>query len=269
MKLSLNSIGTVFSHFAFAGMIAWLIGIALTPAQAQSSFYRRFGGGDGCPFCQGPRGGRFDDPNMPPPAHRPDNETTPNAPIPVPPALPAPVVTAPTITAAMASAAANQPTVTKEQAAAFAAQSSTVRADLSFKKAPDGYWSVDFGQLASFVFDLPVPGAAPTPGSVDRIPAPLRKLDGQRVRLSGFMLPIRVAGGVTTEFLIVRSPLVCCYGVTPAPNEWVCVKMIGQGVPMQMDTPLQFSGTLHVGEIFENNFFVGLYRLDADKVSVN
>jgi hypothetical protein len=228
--------------------------------------YDRFRMNDGCPFCspRGPRnyGERFED------SAKPDYAKA--DPFPAPPApatTPAPVAPQ-ALASAVASAAAN-PTLTKEQAAALAAKVATTVTELDLRPGADGYLNVNFGQLASFKLEPPSLDAGGKPGSVERIPEPLRKLDGRHVRMSGFMLPIKVEGGLATEFLVVRSPLVCCYGMMPAPNEWVCVKAPGKGVAMQMDTPLQFSGTFHVGEIYENNFFVGVYRMDADKVSVD
>jgi hypothetical protein len=152
---------------------------------------------------------------------------------------------------------------------ALAAQIAATTPNQPLKREPDGYWNINFGQLASYRLDPPAAGAAAKPGSLDRIPAPLHQLDGQHVRVRGFMLPLKVEDGLATQFLIVRNPMVCCYGMMPAPNEWVCVKTTGKGIPMQMDVPLVFSGTLHVGELYEDNFFIGVYQLDAEKVAVN
>ena len=135
------------------------------------------------------------------------------------------------------------------------------------KRRADGYWDVTFGHLASFPFALPEEGAAGVPPPENPIPAAVRALDGQRVRLGGYMLPVRMEQGRVQEFLLIRSPMVCCFGSTPAPNEWVVVKMAGPGVAQQMDLPLHFYGTLHVGEIRESGVFEGLYRLDCEKVS--
>lgn len=236
------------------------LGLMANSARAQSYLDRMRAAGGGCPFCN-PMG-NYGDPsdNLPPP--------DPVKPEPVPPAPAAATPTPPPAVAAVTTAR-TKPGLTQEQAAALAAKLAAATPDQPLKKEADGSWNVSFGQLASYHLEAPAQGAAAKPGSVERIPEALRQLDGQRVRLSGFMLPVKVEGGLATEFLIVRNPLVCCYGMMPAPNEWVCVKAPGKGVAMQMDTPLQFSGTLHVGEIYEGNFFVGVYRLDADKVSVD
>jgi hypothetical protein len=96
----------------------------------------------------------------------------------------------------------------------------------------------------------------------------VRALDGKRVAVTGFMLPVKIENGLAKEFLLIRSPMMCCYGVTPATNEWVVVKMKGKGVAPTMDVPLNFYGTLHVGVVIEEKMFAGLYELDGEKISV-
>lgn len=157
------------------------------------------------------------------------------------------------------------------------------------KQDPDGYWLIDFRHLASFLYtpeEVPAVRAADTeartldpmaqedvpapepPVAEDRIPARVRGLDGRRISLVGYMIPVAFdENGLAKEFLIIRSPLVCCYGAVPAPNEWVVAKMNGKSVEAKMDVPLRFLGTLHVGEFYEGKAFTGLYRLDTEKVS--
>lgn len=161
------------------------------------------------------------------------------------------------------------------------------------KQDAAGYWQVNFQHLASFSFGLhqrfdDKPGnysrsrvallvpdenetvVLPTePGKSGPIPANVRALDGKRVCIAGYMLPIRMENGLVKDFLLLRNQMMCCYGRQPEPNEWVVVKMSGPGVPGKMDTPLSLYGTLHVGEMFENHVFEGLYQLDGEKISTN
>lgn len=157
------------------------------------------------------------------------------------------------------------------------------------KRTADGYWQADFDTLASFELvppKVPIPRPnrhesqvramfEPQPQRyivteeddlTGRVPPAVQSLDGQKVRVTGFMLPIHLENGLVTDFLIIRSQLTCCFGVPPAPNEWVVVAMKGKGVPQQMDVPSQFYGVLHVGPMFENHEFSGLYRLECEKV---
>jgi hypothetical protein len=79
------------------------------------------------------------------------------------------------------------------------------------------------------------------------------------------MLPVKMDKGLVTEFLLVKDPMMCCYGVMPKVNEWVVVRMVGQGVPPLMDVPITFEGTLAVGQLYEGGYLTGLYLLKGDK----
>lgn len=160
------------------------------------------------------------------------------------------------------------------------------------KQDAAGNWLVGFEHLASFSFgqhkldyDAPVKpygrrkfallvpeetGSVelPTePGKSGAIPPRVQALNGKRVRISGYMLPVKLENGLVKECLLLRNQMMCCFGRRPELNEWVIVKMKGKGVPSTMDTPVSFYGTLHVGEMFENGVFEGLYQFDGEKIS--
>ncbi|MEI7567318.1 MAG: hypothetical protein WCJ10_05735, partial [Opitutaceae bacterium] len=76
----------------------------------------------------------------------------------------------------------------------------------------------------------------------------------------------RMEGGLVKELLLVKDPMMCCYGVMPKINEWVVVKMIGAGVKPLMDVPITFEGKLRVGEMYENGYLTGVYLLEGEKL---
>ena len=78
--------------------------------------------------------------------------------------------------------------------------------------------------------------------------------------------PMRMEGGLVKELLLVKDPMMCCYGVMPKINEWVVVKMIGAGVKPLMDVPITFEGKLRVGEMYENGYLTGVYLLEGEKL---
>ena len=123
---------------------------------------------------------------------------------------------------------------------------------------------VGFDQLASFEFVAP-PDESKAPEAEKQIPAPVRELDAKKVAVTGFMLPVKMHEGLVTEFLLVKDPMMCCYGVMPKVNEWVVVKMNGKGVPPLMDVPITFEGTLKVGQLYEGGYLTGLYLLQGDR----
>lgn len=133
----------------------------------------------------------------------------------------------------------------------------------------DGYAKVGFDRLASYTYTTPEPDPAkpdaPPPVLPNQIPEKIKALDQQKVAVTGFMLPVKMDGGMVKEFLLVKDPMLCCYGVMPKLNEWVVVKMVGKGVKPLMDVPLTFEGKLRVGEMFENGYLTGVYLLEGDR----
>ncbi|MBM3829835.1 MAG: DUF3299 domain-containing protein [Verrucomicrobia bacterium] len=135
------------------------------------------------------------------------------------------------------------------------------------------YLIVGFDRLATFNYDIPddAPAATntPTPSTPpkEQIPPTVKAFDKQRVALKGFMLPLKVEGGLITELLIMRDQSMCCYGTVPKINEWVSVKMTGKGVKPIMDQTVTLYGKLHVGEIRENGYLVGIYQMDGEKLT--
>lgn len=133
------------------------------------------------------------------------------------------------------------------------------------------YETVGFDRLASFEFTAPAydqaaPAANPPPKGPDQIPGKIRELDGRKVSVTGFMLPVRMEDGLVKEFLLVKDPMMCCYGIMPRINEWVVVRMTGKGVAPLMDVPVSFLGTLRIGEMYENGYLTGIYLLEGERM---
>jgi hypothetical protein len=121
-----------------------------------------------------------------------------------------------------------------------------------------------FDKLASFEFVAP-DDPAKSAAAEAQIPARVREFNDKKVLVTGFMLPVKMAEGLVTEFLLVKDPMMCCYGVMPKVNEWVVVRMVGKGVAPLMDVPITFEGTLAVGQLYEGGYLTGLYLLKGDK----
>ena len=137
--------------------------------------------------------------------------------------------------------------------------------------ASGGYATVGFEQLSGYQIEvsdeLLGPQTNKTVLTADgQIPEPIKELNNRKISLRGFMLPLKVEGGLVTEMLIMKDQSMCCYGATPRINEWVSVKMKG-GVKPLMDEPVTLMGTLKVGETRENGYLVGIYAMDGDKMA--
>lgn len=138
----------------------------------------------------------------------------------------------------------------------------------------DGHLEVGFDFLGGYSFNLTKEQAAAFAteekaalAAVDtQIPELIRKVDGQKVLVRGFMLPMKMEGALTTEFLLVANSLLCCYGVVPPMNQWITVKMPpGKGLTPQQDVPLEIFGTLRVQPRVENGALNAIYHLEGTR----
>jgi len=140
-------------------------------------------------------------------------------------------------------------------------------------RLPPGYEKVSFSQLSGFPFDVTVAMAdgstnlaTASQSTLSRIPDPVRALDGRLVAIRGFLIPLRMDEGLTVEFLLMRDQNLCCFGTVPKVNEWILVRAEGRGVKPVMDQPITVLGRLQVGELRENGFLTGIYRMEADQI---
>ena len=136
----------------------------------------------------------------------------------------------------------------------------------------DGYVPIGFDKLAGYQIEvsdeLLVPQTNNVAKSADtQIPKAVKELSDKKISLRGFMLPLKVEGGLVTELLIMKDQSMCCYGTTPKINEWVSVKMKNGGIKPLMDEPVTLLGRLKVGETRENGYLVGIYSMDGDKMA--
>ena len=129
-----------------------------------------------------------------------------------------------------------------------------------------GYAKVHFSQLAGFKYrppSQPVAAGAEPPDALSPVPAVIRKLDGAKVVLSGFMLPLKLEGGLATEFFLLSNSSLCCYGIVPEMNEWMHVRMRGEGLPPVQDVPIFLAGQLRVKARWEGGYLTGIYELEG------
>ena len=83
------------------------------------------------------------------------------------------------------------------------------------------------------------------------------------------MLPLKVADGVTTEFLIMKDQSMCCFGSVPKINEWVSVKTTGKGVKPIMDQPVSMLGIAPCRRPPRERLSCcrRIYQMDGDKLA--
>ena len=143
-------------------------------------------------------------------------------------------------------------------APAVSASAAVAKGPVAPPAGPDGVTAVDFALLAGYDYAPSTADAPPQSG----VPETIRALDGRRVRVTGFLLPLELMDGRCRQFLILRNQAACCYGRSPLPTEWI-LGSSKQGVRAEQDAPLTFAGTLRVGAKFEDGVFTGVYSLEV------
>jgi hypothetical protein len=128
---------------------------------------------------------------------------------------------------------------------------------------------VTFATLASYLYELPnADDPAQKPQAKDQIPQPIKAMNGMKVAVQGFMVPVDLKNGKTSNFLLVKDQSLCCFGRMPRMNEWVSVKMRpGKSARVIQDQPVTVFGNLEVGEVFDKGEVLSVYRLDSDDVA--
>ena len=136
------------------------------------------------------------------------------------------------------------------------------------------YLRVPFGFLGDYWLDEPDWQKMTSPEYIAslsydaQIPDKVKQIDGKKVAITGFMLPIDVDKGKVKRFLLLKSTMSCCFGVAPRINEVVYVESSKkQKIQSVMDTPITAFGKLSVGQQFrEDLMLVGVYQLALDEV---
>ena len=100
------------------------------------------------------------------------------------------------------------------------------------------------------------------------IPDKVKQIDGKKVAITGFMLPIDVDKGKVKRFLLLKSTMSCCFGVAPRINEVIYVESSKkEKIQTVMDMPITVFGKLSVGQQFrEDLMLMGVYQLELDEV---
>jgi hypothetical protein len=99
-----------------------------------------------------------------------------------------------------------------------------------------------------------------------QIPAQVLALNGRRVALDGFMLPLDITSEGVRTFLLNASYDMCQYGAPVVINQQVEVTMTRGRRTAYTHSAMRVFGTLEVGEAFSRGELVSLYRLQAEAV---
>jgi len=93
----------------------------------------------------------------------------------------------------------------------------------------------------------------------------LRKLNGKRVRVPGFIVPLEDFQEAAKEFLLVPYFGACVHEPPPPPNQMVYVKMRGGSHKISMWDPVWIEGTLEVSK-YQSIYGAAGFRMTAERI---
>lgn len=94
------------------------------------------------------------------------------------------------------------------------------------------------------------------------LPEGIRAAAGRPVQITGYMLPLVMENGRATQLLLMRNTLACCYGQSPAANEYVVIKTPPPGLPVTQDVPVALQGRLRIEPVTIGGALVEYFHLD-------
>lgn len=96
--------------------------------------------------------------------------------------------------------------------------------------------------------------------------SPVRQLNGKRVSIPGFMVPLEDDAQEVTEFLLVPYAGACIHVPPPPPNQMVYVQLTHGGkAKMSFTEPIVVTGTLKISNV-KSPYGDVSYNLDGETV---
>jgi hypothetical protein len=155
----------------------------------------------------------------------------------------------------------------KAQAAALVKQTSAAPVEglgpngerIPHKPIPPGETRVmTIKELGNFEFD---------PNRDTDVPADVRALDGGKVRLRGFMLPLSQAAHVT-DFALVPSLASCCFGQPPGVQHIITCRVPKSKALDFITDEINVEGIVHVKVVREDDYTSEIFSLDVTSVKL-
>lgn len=104
----------------------------------------------------------------------------------------------------------------------------------------------------------------------DEIPPQIRALNGSKIEIEGFMLPLEGEFDNVRTFVLLKDQMACCFGAIPLLNEWVYVEVPQRKkIRSYQDVLVTLLGTLRVGAKFEGDILTGIYHLELDRLETD
>lgn len=100
------------------------------------------------------------------------------------------------------------------------------------------------------------------------IPKEITGLNGKKLAIKGFIIPLANSGSRVNEFLFADELVSCLFCAMLGYDQWILVKTVNpKGFKIsddQYEEPVTIYGTLQLGPFYEDGQFTCLYRLKAE-----
>ncbi len=127
------------------------------------------------------------------------------------------------------------------------------------RDAGNGYKEVELMAMVTFPFDQKY-------GSLEDVPPKYRALNGQKVILTGEMVPMQSAAPEIDAFSLVYSVAKCCYNTEPQVQHFIHSQVnSGKKVPYYGGL-VKVSGTLHVNVKKAEGKVESVFQFDVEDV---
>jgi hypothetical protein len=94
----------------------------------------------------------------------------------------------------------------------------------------------------------------------------VKKLDGQRIRIRGYILPSYQQAGIK-QFVLVRDNMECCFGPGALLHDCILVEMRAPATAEFTVRPVSVVGTFTIREIKgPDGNYLAIYHLDGNQV---
>jgi hypothetical protein len=103
------------------------------------------------------------------------------------------------------------------------------------------------------------------PETDTEVPADVAALDGARVRLNGFMLPISQSEKIT-DFALIPSLMGCCFGASPGVEHVITAKLPPDKAVDYTVDEVVVEGVLHVKVERKQGYTYSLFKVEAQSV---
>jgi hypothetical protein len=142
--------------------------------------------------------------------------------------------------------------------------------------AAEVHQPLTFNMLTSYPFREPNWAKMDDPAYItslkldEQISPQIQALNGKKVEIEGFMLPLDMSEGNLRTFMLLKDQMACCFGNIPRLNEWVYVRVPkDKKISIHQDVPITLFGTLQVGAKFEGEVITGIYHLELDQIQIS